>query len=627
MTSETDKAVSNLDKATNALNGVVNTTKDATDTINKLAGALDNESKSADNAGKSWNRMGKYIFDLNYQRRRMIQQVNQGVGDWKLEEKAVNDAGDAVDKAGKKNVNTTRTLHDLSNVMILSTTSGVGLERGLIRLVEAFDYTQKGAGGFQAGLKALGGALLGPSGIILGVSAVLTGITTLTQKYGSLNNAIDALTGGLSDQQKAQEEVTNSIKGAENEYVKAVSNVNELKNEIDLAKQGFLKKDEVLKHYNETVGKTTGQVNSLNEAEAALQKNADAYIRFTLLKAAAQTALQEAAKKSFEAEKERQKSDEESVSYILSGLKNSKDTSILGIYAKNAARNREKAAAESDKDAKILEDIAKKFEEQAAQISKSFNFNFFGDNKISKDSKELYHAFSDLNTILTQTVFTFSKFSQFKSFGIDGLTDLNNDVITQTKKLDTGLSGFQYTAQQRLQGMIKPIQETAKELKIAFGGAIGDALEGIVSGFAEKGGGIGDAIKNFTGVIGGFLQNLGKQLIKTSGVLEGLQIAIGTGNPAAAAIAGLAAIAAGTALKAYATKIPAFATGGITNGPTLALVGDNPGGREAIVPSQDWREAFGGVGSNVNVTGEFVLKNDVLVAAVQRGQAGIKRYQ
>lgn len=30
--------------------------------------------------------------------------------------------------------------------------------------------------------------------------------------------------------------------------------------------------------------------------------------------------------------------------------------------------------------------------------------------------------------------------------------------------------------------------------------------------------------------------------------------------------------------------IPTFATGGITNGPTLAMVGDNPGGREAIVP-------------------------------------------
>jgi hypothetical protein len=59
----------------------------------------------------------------------------------------------------------------------------------------------------------------------------------------------------------------------------------------------------------------------------------------------------------------------------------------------------------------------------------------------------------------------------------------------------------------------------------------------------------------------------------------------------------------------------------------LALVGDNPGGREAIVPSQDWREAFGGVNNDINVTGEFVLKNDVLVAAVQRGLAGLKRYQ
>ena len=34
-------------------------------------------------------------------------------------------------------------------------------------------------------------------------------------------------------------------------------------------------------------------------------------------------------------------------------------------------------------------------------------------------------------------------------------------------------------------------------------------------------------------------------------------------------------------------KKPSLAKGGITNGPTLAMVGDNPGGREVVSPLDD----------------------------------------
>ena len=41
-------------------------------------------------------------------------------------------------------------------------------------------------------------------------------------------------------------------------------------NFIKLAKEGFLKKDKVVEHYNETIGKTTVLVKSIEEAEKAL---------------------------------------------------------------------------------------------------------------------------------------------------------------------------------------------------------------------------------------------------------------------------------------------------------------------------------------------------------------------
>lgn len=44
--------------------------------------------------------------------------------------------------------------------------------------------------------------------------------------------------------------------------------------------------------------------------------------------------------------------------------------------------------------------------------------------------------------------------------------------------------------------------------------------------------------------------------------------------------------------------VPALAEGGITTGPTLALIGDNPGGREAVIPL----DRMGGLGNNYTIS-------------------------
>lgn len=50
--------------------------------------------------------------------------------------------------------------------------------------------------------------------------------------------------------------------------------------------------------------------------------------------------------------------------------------------------------------------------------------------------------------------------------------------------------------------------------------------------------------------------------------------------------------------------IPRLASGGITTGPTLAWIGDNPGGREAVIPLDKYD--LGGSTTNVYMTGTFV---------------------
>jgi hypothetical protein len=57
---------------------------------------------------------------------------------------------------------------------------------------------------------------------------------------------------------------------------------------------------------------------------------------------------------------------------------------------------------------------------------------------------------------------------------------------------------------------------------------------------------------------------------------------------------GIAGLAGGLAAGLLGTLVPSFAGGGVVNGPTLAMVGDNPGKKEAIIPTEMWGNMGGG---------------------------------
>jgi hypothetical protein len=84
--------------------------------------------------------------------------------------------------------------------------------------------------------------------------------------------------------------------------------------------------------------------------------------------------------------------------------------------------------------------------------------------------------------------------------------------------------------------------------------------------------------------------------------------------------AGIAAVAAGTALKSKINnnKATAFANGGIVSGPTMGLVGEYPGAQnnpEVIAPLDKLKDMIGGGGG-----GTFVLRGQDLLLSVNRAQ-------
>jgi hypothetical protein len=242
-------------------------------------------------------------------------------------------------------------------------------------------------------LKSLAGALFS-WGTLLSV-----GVTLLTLYGGELIKwASNAMKG---------KEAINSIKISQDGLNKAfeessvkdaVKNVNELTTNIDLAKKGIISKESVVNQYNETIGKTTGLVTSLDEAEKELTKNGDAYVKMTLYKAAANLALEEAAKATLKAEQDRLKKSEEFKSTtedIFSVIgRGAGGGQGVDIEKENKAREKRNIARknamikESEDLAKTQEDIAKNFQQKAASISSKMGFNLLGDNKTDTTDKK-----------------------------------------------------------------------------------------------------------------------------------------------------------------------------------------------------------------------------------------------
>lgn len=438
----------------------------------------------------------------------------------------------------------------------------------------------------------------------LGLSLLVTGLTTLSQKYGSVSVGINTILGLYTEAEKAQLKYTASIKGAADAFQAAFVNIKELSINIDLAKEGLLSKSDVLKQYNDSLGKTTGAVKTLDEAEKALTKNAAAYIKFTLLKAAAQVALEEAAKKAFEAEQARQKSDRESVSFIFSRLNTSSDTAVQNLYKKNAAKNREVVAKEAEKDQQQFEDIAAALQKKAAEIAQANDFKFFPPDAKEKIKKEVKEIFTGLKLDPINEILDIGRRQDLfiKPQPIDIKQPINIDLV--------GLPAQMEKAQKQIGEFSAGIQVSLEEVTIDAEGLLQKGAASIASGIASAIGGIvsgalklKDGLNSIIIVFADFIGQLGEALI-AAGTATIAAAALST-NPYTAIAAGIIAVAAAAAVKGAINKAPSFATGGTVFGPTMALVGDNPARKEHILSDAQLQTISGSNMKSVEVYGRL----------------------
>jgi hypothetical protein len=104
----------------------------------------------------------------------------------------------------------------------------IAIANNLDPLVSSLQNLSRESGGTGKAILSLGSALIGPAGLALGFSVASSTITTLIQKYGSFGAAVQALTGSLSDQAKAQNIINKELTDNIGQYTQQIAQLSTL---------------------------------------------------------------------------------------------------------------------------------------------------------------------------------------------------------------------------------------------------------------------------------------------------------------------------------------------------------------------------------------------------------------
>lgn len=185
------------------------------------------------------------------------------------------------------------------------------------------------------------------------------------------------------------------------------------------------------------------------------------------------------------------------------------------------------------------------------------------------------------------------------------------------------LQNFGASAYEQIIDIGQVMTQAFQSLAVGIGTALGDIFSG--DGSLES------VLNLFTSTLGQFLVKLGTQLIATAEIVVKIKAALSSLglSPWGVIAVGVAAIAAGTAMMnlfSGSNRGVALAKGGLAYGPTMALVGDNPGAGsdpEVIAPLSKLRQYGMGRQTIEFVGGRFALSGSDLVLAVRREDARI----
>ena len=181
-------------------------------------------------------------------------------------------------------------------------------------------------------------------------------------------------------------------------------------------------------------------------------------------------------------------------------------------------------------------------------------------------------------------------------------TEASTRAVTGLANAVSGLSLALDDSEKSMVSFGQALQYSLQGAAMQLSEIMADTVTALMQGTADW----GDILKGLLSVVADFLENLGKALIASALAAQAFKKLLA--NPYVAIAAGIAAMALAGVVRGFLSEGPKLAKGGLAYGPTMAMVGDNPGARsdpEVIAPLSKLNDYMSGGNMQVSVTGRL----------------------
>lgn len=636
ITSNVSGALPGISNTTSSLNSLGTAATNATTQVNRLAPAFQQNRRELQSFV-----IGARAGQLSY----------VGVGG------AATQAGRAMQASVRPAVNAGAAITNLGRVASDAPFGFIAIQNNLDPLIGSFQSLVTQTGSVGGAFKALGAALAGPAGIALAFSVVSAGATTLIQKYGSLGNAFAVLNPFIDRSTRLQTELDIASQKAGAEALKESSRIELL---YRATQDLNVPLDERKKIVDNLISQYPQTFKGLSQEAFLAGQAADAYERLktqllaTAVVKAGDKVIEGRAAKLFELRQELSQT-EKSLEKLIDQQEEARNAGKTGFFDINGvdtynsairnftaiAANQRKEVADIEADIRQIQDEQLKVVEEYGAVAagiaetadkrekkeKTVKTDLDKQLEVIKSLRENINALNVQFTLGGETLqdLTDNKVGAFKNalvelsrVGAGPGTDVFDSIRQELQQLqNTNRVPVTLT----IPVQIEPIQAAKNDAAIQaiadgfddnFSRAVAksklaetlekqteEGLAGIGAGIgrAIAGGGIGAVVDSFVDGLASLGEALGKQLIAQGVAIEAFKASLESLQGFGAIAAGVALIAASAAFRGLAKGgISSFATGGGVFGPQLALVGDNPGREEYIIPSEVLDKMDGGTG-------------------------------
>jgi len=188
-----------------------------------------------------------------------------------------------------------------------------------------------------------------------------------------------------------------------------------------------------------------------------------------------------------------------------------------------------------------------------------------------------------------------------KAAGFDKKITIPTQFEIDLKLFGKGFADKRQAIRNQFAAVIDSIANGVQEAAVQGAEVVGAAFAGLFSGEGVSST-LAKSAQGLLGIVGGILQQVGKEIIVTSNLVKALKAALkklfAPGGEAIGIAVGLALVATGALLKNFKFDVPKLAQGGIATSPTLGIFGE--AGKEAIIPLDKLPDMIGRLSMNTN---------------------------